>query len=329
MTELDSLPGPGKLSVRVSAKLMETTGVCNLTLVPLEGERLPAFTAGSHIDLHLKSGLVRQYSLCNDPAESDRYELGVLRVERSRGGSTAVHDNVHEGDVVTISHPRNNFPLEENAPGRSHLVAGGIGITPLLSMAAQLTRHQSDFVVHYFCRGEEHAAFRRRLLESYPGKIRFHFDDESVSGRPDLEAAVTPYVPGDRLYICGPPGFLDAVVARAYGHRWPSDAVRFERFTAEPAAGSEGDEAFEIQLARSDRTLVVQADETVLEALENEGIEIDYSCESGVCGTCVTPVLDGVPDHRDSFLTPEQKERNDCFTPCCSRSVSATLVLDL
>jgi vanillate O-demethylase ferredoxin subunit len=318
------------LSVRVARKTQEATDICSLELVSTDGSALPGFSAGSHVDVHLPGGVVRQYSLCNDPAETHRYLIAVLRDPGSRGGSVAVHDAVKEGDELKISEPKNHFALAHEAQ-RSLLLAGGIGVTPILCMAERLAVTGADFEMHYATRSRDRMAFIERIQGSaFAGKVQFHFDDGAPEQRLDLQALLAQPQAGTHLYVCGPKGFMDAVLGTARAAGWGEAQLHWEFFSAgADTAPRTGDEAFEVQLASSGRVVVVPPDKTVVQALAEAGVEVLVSCEQGVCGTCLTRVLQGTPDHRDVYLTPEEQEANDQFTPCCSRAKSARLVLDL
>ncbi len=323
-----AMQNPATFTARVAHKRIEATDICSFELVATNGTALPAFTAGSHIDVHTPGGPTRQYSLCNNPAETRRYLIGVLKDAASRGGSAAMHERLNEGDTLTISAPKNHFPIAPQAT-RHLLLAGGIGITPILCMAEQLADTAADFEMHYCARSPERAAFRERIASSrFASRVRFHFDDGDPAQKLDLAAALAlPH--GDvHLYVCGPQGFMDAVLATARTKGWPEAQLHYEFFAAAPVK-SDTDSAFEVQLARSGQVVVVGRDQTVLKALAEAGVEVLSSCEQGVCGTCMTRVLAGVPDHRDQYLTPEEQAANDQFLPCCSRAKSPRLVLDL
>jgi len=293
-----------------------------------DGGALPAFSAGSHIDVQVPGGMTRQYSLCNPPGESHRYLIGVLRDAASRGGAVAVHERVHEGDVLTISAPKNHFPLAHEAR-RSLLLAGGIGVTPILCMAERLATTGADFEMHYCTRSRERTAFYERIRASaFAHRVAFHFDDGPPEQKLDIAALLAAPQPGTHLYVCGPKGFMDAVLGTARARGWPEAQLHYEFFAAD-AAPADGDTAFEVQLASTGQVIVVGKDQTVVQALAAAGVEVQTSCEQGVCGTCLTRVLEGTPDHRDLYLTPEEQAANDQFTPCCSRARSARLVLDL
>lgn len=307
---------------------MEATGICSYELVSADGSDLPAFSAGAHIDVRLPDGLTRQYSLCNDPAEVHRYVIGVLNEPNSRGGSRAMHEAVEEGDTLTIGAPRNNFALEPDAD-HSILLAGGIGITPILCMAQRLTTLGSSFELHYAARSRARMAFHDRIVESpFRRQTTFHLDDGPAAQKMDLAQLLAGPASGRHLYVCGPKGFMDAVLAAARLGGWAESRLHFEFFAGE-SSGLPSDRAFEVQLASSGRVIEVAADHTVLKALALAGVEIPASCEQGVCGTCLTRVLHGQPDHRDFYLTKQEHVSNQLFLPCCSRSKSARLVLDL
>jgi len=316
------------LNVQVARKAVEAEGVCTFELVETAGQPLPAFSAGSHIDVRLPGGLTRQYSLCNDPTETHRYLIGVLREPASRGGSAAMHDVVQEGTRLEISAPKNHFPLAHDAR-RSLLLAGGIGITPILCMAERLAMAGADFELHYCTRSPARAAFLQRIRDAaFAPRAAFHFDDGDAAQKIDLPTLLSNPVEGTHLYVCGPKGFMDAVLGTARASGWPEARLHFEFFSAEvgPMAG---DDTFEVKLASSGRTVRVAKDRSVVQALADAGVVVQTSCEQGVCGTCLTRVNDGVPDHRDVYLTPEEQAANDQFTPCCSRAKTPLLVLDL
>jgi vanillate O-demethylase ferredoxin subunit len=280
------------------------------------------------VDVQLPGGLSRQYSLCNDPKETHRYLIGVLRDPASRGGSQAMHEQVQEGQVLQISAPKNHFPLAHDAK-RSLLLAGGIGVTPILCMAERLAITGAEFEMHYSTRSRERTAFYERIASSaYAPQVQFHFDDGAAAQKLDLAALLAVPQAGVHLYVCGPKGFMEAVLNTARAQGWPESQLHYEFFGAE-VAKSDSDASFEIQLASSGRLITVPKDQTITQALAAAGVEIMMSCEQGVCGTCLTRVLDGVPDHKDSYLTPEEQAANDQFLPCCSRSRTPMLVLDL
>jgi vanillate O-demethylase ferredoxin subunit len=314
------------IDVIVAARTREADGIFSYELVRADGGALPAFEAGAHIDVHIGDGLVRQYSLCNPPTETHRYLIGVLRDAASRGGSQAMHERVQAGTRLTISAPKNHFPLVP-AP-RTLLLAGGIGITPLLAMAETLAARDAAFELRYCARSATLAAFRERILSSpFADRVQFHFDD-APAGKLDTGALLARPDPGTRLYVCGPAGFIEHALATARAQGWAQSQLHVEYF-AGAAVDTSGDGAFDVELASSGKVVTVPAGRTVIQVLAEHGVDIPYSCEEGVCGTCLTRVLDGMPEHRDMYLTDEEHAANDQFTPCCSRARSARLVLDL
>ena len=321
------------LQVRVAAKSVEALDIVTLELVAVDGKPLPAFSAGSHVDVMLPGeqggpGITRQYSLCNDPKEAHRYQIAVLRDPATRGGSQAVHDRVNAGDVLQISAPKNHFGLAHDA--RKHLLmAGGIGVTPILCMAERLAHTGADFQMHYATRAPERTAFRARIAASgFADRVQFHYDNGEAAQKLDMQVVLAKPEQGTHLYVCGPKGFMDAVLGSARAQGWPESQLHYEFFGAE-VAKSDSDASFEIKLASSGRIIVVPKDKTITKALAEAGVDIMMSCEQGVCGTCLTTVIEGTPDHKDSYLTPEEQAANDQFLPCCSRSKTPMLVLDL
>lgn len=314
------------LQVRVVARVEEAQDIASFELASADGSPLPPFSAGSHVDVHLGDGLVRQYSLCNDPSEQHRYLIAVLRDPASRGGSQAMHEQVRPGDTIRISAPKNHFPLEP-AP-HYLLLAGGIGITPILCMAERLAQAGARFRLHYCTRSPERTAFAERIRRSpFADRVRFHFD-AAPGGRVDIDAAVRDADPDTHLYVCGPSGFIAAATGAATAAGWAGERVHYEHFNA-PVQDTSGDRPFDIRIASTGRTLPVPADKSALAVLVAHGIDVPVSCEQGICGTCLTRVLDGLPEHRDHYLTDEERAANDQFTPCCSRARTGMLVLDL
>lgn len=316
------------LNVRVAHKAVAAQDICVFELVAADGSALPPFDAGAHIDVHLPDGMTRQYSLCNPPCETHRYQIGVLRDAASRGGSRALHERIDVGQQLTISAPRNHFQLAPDA-GRSLLLAGGIGVTPILCMAEALAAAGADFEMHYCARSRSRAAFVDRLATApFASRVNLHFDDEAPAQRLDVAALLQQADERTHLYVCGPRGFIDAVLAIARAQGWPEARLHCEFFAGQ-VARHESDAAFDVELRRSGRVVTVPKGVTIVQALGQAGIDVMVSCEQGVCGTCLTPVLDGVPDHRDSYLTPEEAAANDQMLLCCSRARTARLVLDL
>ena len=316
------------IRVRVAARQEEALDICSLDLVPAEGGALPAFSAGAHVDVHLPGGLVRQYSLCNAPGETHRYRISVLRDAASRGGSATVHDQLQAGTVLEIGAPRNLFALEASAPHHL-LLAGGIGITPLLAMAERLAAQGSAFTLHHATRSRERTPFVAQLTtSSYADRVYHHFDDGPAMQKLDIAATLRAAPAGSHLYVCGPTGFMEAVLAEGRAQGWDESRLHREYFAAAPT-GAAGDGGFELEIASTGRVIPVAKDQTALAALLAAGLDIPMSCEQGVCGTCLTGVKSGTPDHRDQYLTPEERAANNQFLPCCSRASGPRLVLDL
>ncbi|MCB1890349.1 MAG: oxidoreductase [Rhodocyclaceae bacterium] len=316
---------PDWTTVEVSRRASVADDIALFELRPASGRPLPPFTAGAHIDVRLPGGAIRQYSLCNDPAESDRYELAIQREPAGRGGSQAAHAHVDVGTRLEVGSPRNLFALQ--AGRHAVLLAGGIGITPLMAMAAQLTREERSFELHYSARSTARMAFRERLAEApFAWRSRLYVDDVP-SQRFDAARHVPDPAPETHAYVCGPGGYMDHVVEVLHAKGWADAHIHLERFSA-PAERDPGD-AFEIQIGHDGPVIAVPAGQSVAAALAAAGHAVPLSCEQGICGTCATRVLAGVPDHQDMFLTEAEKAANDRFTPCCSRSRSARLVIDL
>jgi vanillate O-demethylase ferredoxin subunit len=315
------------LSVTIESRQQVAEDIVSLGLVAADGASLPPFTAGAHIDLELAPGLVRQYSLCNDSSETGSYRIAVLRDPASRGGSSAVHERLQVGDVVRISAPRNHFALAD-AP-KSLLFAGGIGVTPILAFTKELQRRQADFELHYCARSAGKLAFRDELASAAENGRAFFYLDEG-GPRLDIAAVLAAHPPTSPIYVCGPAGFIEYVLGAARAAGWPEALLRREYFAAPPApAVAGGEQAFVVELASSGKRVQVPPGRSIVQVLAEQGVDIPVSCEQGVCGTCLTRVLAGEPDHRDMYLTDEEHAANDQMTPCCSRARTACLVLDL
>ena len=310
------------LSLRIISATWEAPNIISYELRPPEGGELPAFTAGAHIDITLPNGLVRSYSLLNPQSERHRYVIAVQKDRASRGGSRWVHENFRAGDLVTVNGPRNNFPLDEAAE-KSVLIAGGIGITPILSMVERLGAIGRDWELVYCSRKRGGTAFLERL-QGKP-QVRFNFDEEPGGRMLDIAAVVKAAPPQAHLYCCGPLPMLEAFEQATKD--LPRERVHVEYFTAKAPPAVEG--GFTIVLAKSGLTLSVAPGKTILDTLRDNGFDTPFSCTEGVCGTCETRVLEGVPDHRDLILTEAERASNKTILICCSGSKSDKLVLDL
>ncbi len=305
----------------------EALDIKSFTIQPIDKSlNLPSYTPGAHIDLHLKNGVVRQYSLVGSIDGKNEYKVAVLKDKDSRGGSETLHLTYKVGDELTISEPRNLFPLNLNSE-KYILFAGGIGITPIISMALYLSEIKKDFELHYFCRSLENIAFHQEIISSdFANNVFFHLDSDS-STKANLEEIIGTTNLKHEIYICGPAGFIDYILNSAREFGWHNNNLNKESF--KNIIETVNDESFELVLAKSNRTFIIPQEKTVLDILLENDCEVESSCEQGICGACVLEVLEGEPDHKDQFLTDQEKQKNDCFTPCCSRSKSKRLVINL
>lgn len=318
---VDSFP------VRVNKKTHEAVDIISFELVRPDGFPLPKFSPGAHVDVQIPGGFTRQYSLCSDPADLSRYRIAVLRDPNSRGGSGAMHDAVHEGEFIAISAPRNHFPLVSSA--KTLLFAGGIGITPILCMAKRLALEGSEFKMHYSTRMQERTAFYHEICNgTFAGDVHFYFDTASGPQGLNLKNELGTPESDKHLYVCGPTGYIDLVVDAARRAGWNSSNIHFEHFKGVTQAPN-SDESFKVRIASTGQSITVAKGESIVHALRDNGIIVPTSCEQGVCGTCITRVLGGEIDHRDMYLTDEEKRESTLIIACCSRSKSAVLVLDL
>lgn len=305
----------------------EAEDIISVELRPCAGTTFPGFEAGAHIDLHLPNGMVRSYSLLNAPGESQRYVVAVLRDKASRGGSRCVHEQLRVGMKLPVSAPRNNFPLHEEA-AHSVLVAGGIGVTPILCMGRRLQQLGRSFEVLYFARSRQSAAFQDEI-RALGVPVHWHFDAEA-GGPPELKTLLADRCRqgGTHYYACGPAVMLDSFV-KACAELGYADA-HIERFSAvEVAAAADARQSYTVELRRTGRTITVTPERSLLMTLLAEKINVDHSCEEGICGACETRVLDGIPDHRDSVLSPAEQAANKSMMVCVSGCKSERLVLDL
>jgi ferredoxin-NADP reductase len=320
------------LQLRVRQITNEAEGINTFELVDPSGRELPEFSAGSHIDIHIPGNFLRQYSLCNNPQERHRYIVGVLNDPNSTGGSRSMHENVRSGDLVTVSYPRNNFPVRDEA--KHHLLlAGGIGVTPMMAMIERLQTMCADFTMHYCTKSEEQTAFRGRLADlEREGRIVNHYDGGDPSKGLDIPELLKEHPEGTHLYYCGPTGFM--LATKEGSAHWPSETVHFEYFAPvameKSTAGESvqlGDAEFQVTISSSGATYNIPADKSIVDVLRENGIDIDTSCEAGTCGTCKTHYLEGEPDHNDFVLT--DAEQKEWVMVCCARSNSEKIVLDL
>jgi ferredoxin-NADP reductase len=288
----------------------------------VDGLALSPAEPGAHIDLHLPNGLIRQYSLTAPDNAPMSYSLGIKLDPASRGGSKYVFETLRVGQTVKISAPRNNFPLVENAE-HSVLIAGGIGITPIWAMVQRLQATGRSWTLHFACRSRADMAF----LDSLQGmpEAHLHFDDESNSAFLDLNEIVSQAPKHAHLYCCGPNPMLESF--KDATANWPAEQLHVEYFTPAQSADLKGN--YVVELVRSGKEFVIPSGKSILSVLRDAGLNVPYSCEEGICGTCETAVISGIPDHRDSLLTEKERAANATMMICCSGSKSERLVLDL
>jgi ferredoxin-NADP reductase len=318
-----------RFTVRVNAIHYEAVDVISLTLVLLNGEILPEVDPGAHLIVHLPNGLARSYSLSNTQS-ADGYRLTVARDLKSRGGSTWIHDQLRVGQVLEIEPPANNFQLEEGAT-ESIFIAGGIGVTPFIPMARRLSSLGRRWTLYYCVRKANRAALLgeiQAIAAEGNGSVIANFDEEPGGSLLDLGAVFRGARPDTHFYCCGPTGMLAAYRAAADVASVPSGLVHFEYFSnATPLAVS--DAGYVVELRKSQREIAVQPGQTILKALIDAGVRMQYSCEEGICGACEVRVLEGIPDHHDMILSEHEKRESKIMMVCCSGSKSERLVLDL
>jgi len=314
----------GLISVRLTAVAPVAKDTNLYTFKRVEGGPLPAYRPGAHIDLHLPIGLVRQFSLVVPNTDPEIYVVGVKRDAESRGGSRYIIDEMRVGDEIKISAPRNHFPLAEEA-GHVVLIAGGIGITPVWCMAQELMAQDRSWQLYYSCRTREEMAFLKTLETLDPERVHLHLDDEANGKFLDLQSIVAAAPEHAHLYCCGPKPMLAAFEAAAASR--PKGQVHVEYFTAKAEAVTTG--GFWVELARSGEEYYIDEGKKVLEVLFEAGVDVDYSCELGICGACETRVISGIPEHHDSVLSEQEQAANDKVMICCCGCKSERLVLDL
>ncbi len=323
------MSGDSTIAVEVSAIEQITPLIKHFKLSPVAGGNLPGFSGGSHIVVVMRgaAGSARvhrnPYSLLSPPHQLDSYEIGVRRMEESRGGSHFMHDVVAVGTRLEIAHPVNLFALDKIA--RKHLlIAGGIGITPFLAQVEDLSAGSVPYELHYSVRSPEHAAFLQRLRERAGDRLHVYFDSEARTI--DFDGLLSDQPLGTHVYVCGPAGMIARVREAAQAWGWPDSHIHWEQFSAPPVG-----DAFEVILARSNVTVRVPPDQSLMESIEAQGIEVPYLCRGGVCGFCQTRVveLDGEIVHNDHYLSDADKARNKYIMPCVSRARGKSLVLDL
>jgi ferredoxin-NADP reductase len=315
--------------VKVSKRELLCNGIVSLDFVKADGSDLPAWTPGAHVELRLpKCGqdgedLLRQYSLCSDPKDLTSWKIAVLCENEGRGGSRFIHENLSEGDELEVQTPRNHFPFTPE--GKCIFIAGGIGITPILPMVHQAIEEGLDWHLIYAGRSQSGMGFLPEIRTLESERVTLHFDEEQ--GMMDLKELLSEYGQEASVYSCGPVGLLDAL-EKLHGEvqTW---SLNIERFAASGEISHDGDTAFDITIKSTGEKITIPADKSILEVLKEKGMKVESSCKTGVCGSCETAVLSGVPDHRDGILLPEEKAENDCMMICVSRALSDDLVLDI
>lgn len=319
------------MSQQIRVRLSEIADIADdvktLEMRAVDGAVLPRFTAGAHIDLLLPGGLIRSYSLCNSQAEPDRYVVAVRRQDNGKGGSLAVHKALRTGAEILIHPPRNNFPLVPDAE-HSVLIAGGIGVTPIMSMILQLEALGRSWELHYSSTSRQRAAFLDSLAvfeRAKPGRVHFHFDDEHKGAVLDIAACLRGAPAQAHFYCCGPTPMLAAFKAQT--EKLPDSHIHIEHFSSDVVHTKDG--TFEVEFRRLGKIVTIAEGQTILEAAIELGCDVPYSCQEGVCGSCEVTVLEGIPDHQDEVLSRQEREANTKMMICCSRSKSPKLVLDI
>lgn len=311
------------IDVRVAEIIDETPSVKSIRFERVDGAPLGVYQAGAHIDVVGPTAQTRQYSLCSTPDDPNSYAIAVKREENSRGGSAALHE-LKIGDVLQIGKPRSIMAVDLSA-AHHVLVAAGIGITPMLSMARWLDVHGYDFDLHYFARSPNEAAFLPLLEERCPEKLHAHLGIPRTEHEHLLLQMLGQMPPGSHVYTCGPGPFMDMVHEVAVRFL-PEEHFHQERFHATEQPGAEANTAFEVEF--EGETFQIPTDRSIVQVLQDAGVEVDTSCQEGICGTCIMSVLEGTPEHRDSVLTKSEKASGDQIVTCVSRSQTAKLVLD-
>jgi len=329
---MDNYP---KNSLRLQMRQVthQAQGISSFEMVDRSGNDLPAYTAGSHIDFYFHDGTIRQYSLCGDPSDRKRYLIAVLNDKNGRGGSAALHKRLHVQRDVFVGEPRNNFPIAKEA--KHHLmIAGGIGVTPMLSMIYELQKTSGDnFTLHYCTKSKDYTAFQPELAALIAsGKVVVHHDQGNPENGLNIKELLQDYDDGTHLYYCGPPGFMKAVTD--FSSHWPEGTVHFEYFNApEPEVESKSPglvsnaEGFQIKIASTGAVYTVPDSKSIVDILHENNVAIETSCNVGLCKTCVIKYTEGEVKHMDCVLSKQEQE--EYLTPCCSRSLGDLLILDL
>ncbi len=319
-----------ELTLKVDQIVDQSPNVKSFVLSNAAGGYLPPFTAGAHIDVTVTledgSTEVRSYSIASDPEATSTYTLGILREAAGTGGSAFMHDKVKVGDKLTATAPKNHFPLDEDAEDNV-LIAGGIGVTPILSMARQLARTGATFHMHYAAKTPADMPFKADVEAVCGDNGDLYFDGGDPTKGVNLKEVLSHRPAGRHVFVCGPVGLIEAVRDTAKDLGWPENTVHFEVFKAAESAGEDAE--IEVVLALSGGTYTVPANVSILDHLLAQGVDIDWDCKMGICGLCATKLLDGEPDHRDYVLTEDERNDEQQFCPCISRAKSASITLDI
>ncbi len=316
------------LTLEVASIRQDTPDTKIMELVSSDGGDLPAFAAGAHIDVFIGNDMRRSYSITSDPSDRRRYVIGVLREIEGHGGSAWMHEEVEQSDFLKVMPPVNNFPLQEDA-AEHILIAGGIGITPMLAMGYRLRDLGAEFTLHYCTRSPEQTAFMGEVDEVFGQNVVYHHDGGDISKGINLNKVLGNRPEGAHLYLCGPAGLINAAAVDAAA-QWPAESVHREYFSAVRVETKWKNEEFEISLARYKKILTVPVDKTILEVVREAGISVDSSCEDGLCGSCRTTLLNGNAEHRDALLSEKEKNENQAIIICVSRAKQGErLVLDI
>lgn len=319
----------GKLHLKIDAIKDLTPAIRRFFLVAEGGGRLPPFQPGAHINIDTGKDVIRSYSLANDPIERTYYEIAVKREVEGAGASGWMHDALQVGSVIEATPPANNFTLDQGATDHL-LVAGGIGVTPVLSMARQLMREGANFAFHYCAASAEDGAYVDEIAKEFSDHAHFHFDGGDPAKGIDLSKVLANKPDGAHLYVCGPSGLMDAVIESAHALGWSEDVIHFEFFTPKTIENAEGDKPFTVRIASTGQELEVPSGKSILEVLEENAIEVESGCKSGVCGSCKTALLGGAADHRDHVLNEGEQAKNRAIMLCVSRALDGeVLILDL
>ncbi len=319
---------PTNIRTRIASIVQEGFSHKAFTLVANGNVPLPAFEAGAHVDVHITSNIVRQYSLACSWAPDTPYLLCIKRENNSRGGSAYLYDEAKVGDELILSPPRNLFHLED--ANYYVLVAAGIGITPILSMAQTLEKQHKNFVLHYYTRSKADTAFLASLEKGFSsGIVIFHYSEAGDSLRTNVPKDILTLSHAARICVCGPQGFIDHLHSHITMSGFPEERFHYEYFSPIATQNSMEDCSFDVEINSSKQTLHVPAGLSIAQVLHDAGIPITLSCEQGMCGACLTPVLEGIPDHRDSVQSQKEQSQNNFIAICCSRSKSGKLTLGL